>query len=302
MNTFTKSILTLSVFTLTLSCTEDETINSTIDQEVETEETTGETTTEDNNSTDSDNTNGNDDSNAETDIFVNGLPTTNQISPWDSTYFSTILSGNEFQADSEGTGAKNWTASRYNTEPIRNGSNIQELTFAHNEYLYQTCPSGDGVRRAEYRDRTNRNLTNYHLMEFDCDFLNVNTENKIIFAQMHNDDSGVGRPYLTAFIDEGKIYIERTNNASGSGSSKYQQSLKFINDNSYHLKFTSAQNDTSITATVTNNNTGDKIENTWSIPTTWQPFDGEFYFKFGSYMPNGGSTETTTRVKNLDID
>ena len=235
-------------------------------------------------------------------VFVNNLPTNNKLSPWDTEDYADIFEGHEFQADSQGTGAKNWTATRYVTEPIRNGSNIQALAFANEQYIYQICPSGDGVRRTEFRDRTDRNLNDAHRMQFNCQLINVETEEKIIFAQLHNDHTDSKRPYLTAFLEEGNIYIERTNNPSGTGSSRHAHTLDFDESHSYQVLFETRTESTDISATLTDLETEQSIYNTWSMPTEWTPLNGEFYFKFGCYMPNGGSTETTSRVDHLEIE
>jgi len=163
------------------------------------------------------------------------------------------------------------------------------------------CPLGDDRRRTEFREQMDRDLSQFNEMDFTCQFFNVPNGDKIIFAQLHND-GGVSRPYMTAFIEDGKVIIERTDSPINSGSDKYDEALTFDETHTYRVVYESAEGTTDLSLSVTDVDTEEAISNTWEMPTEWEAFDGQFYFKFGSYMPDGGSDSTRTQIQALELN
>ncbi len=215
--------------------------------------------------------------------------------PFTSTSFSSFLSGHAIQVDNDANGAHNFTS-----WSDKEGIDISAWTWESNGYLYLKCPTGSGTRRTEFRDYSNRSLSNSLSLKFKARIFNVPSSKKTIIAQLHNDGSGVKRPYITVYVSNGKIVIERSSRYDGTASyskpSSAQQSYSGTTE--YEIEFSSSSGSTSVTVKVKNLSTNSTKSTTFSRPSGWNnsAVNNSFYFKFGAYMPNGGANNTYSRV------
>lgn len=215
--------------------------------------------------------------------------------PFTSSAFGNFLDDHAIQVDNDGNGAHNFTS-----WSDKEGIDISKWTWEKNGYLYLKCPTGSGVRRTEFRDYSNRSLSNSLSLKFKARFFNVPSNKKTIIAQLHNDGDGVKRPYITVYISNGKIVIERSSRYDGTASyskpSSAQQSYSGTTE--YEVEFSSSSSSTSVTVKVKNLSTNTTKSTTFSRPSGWNDSDvnNDFYFKFGAYMPSGGANNTYSRV------
>lgn len=224
--------------------------------------------------------------------------------PFTSSEFDDILSGNAIQVDNDGNGAHNFTS-----YTDKEGIDISAWASESGGYLRLYCPPGSGARRAEFRDYSNRSLTDDFALEIECKPFNIPSDKKVIIAQIHNDNGGVSgtiqRPYITVFIENGQIWMERTNNYNGSGSDRpSSKSQAFNYRHTYNIRISSSLNSTNVWVRVRNENTNVSQAHTFARPSAWDnsSSNGEYYFKFGVYMPDGGSTNTYNRIAWAEME
>ena len=216
--------------------------------------------------------------------------------------------GDDFQVDNDSEGAHNWNTSEYDEDPIDNGFDIRDYIFVAENRLILICPSSEhdenesiSRRRAEYRDQTEIDLDDAHSMDFIFDIQNYDNESELIMAQLHNDSPDARRPYITVLSEDGTIRLQRTNAPTGSRSLRSDQTIPFRAGNQYRITIESESGDRSIYARIINLGTGEQAEMTFDFAEDWSDLNGTFYWKFGSYMPDGGSTETQMRMESIDI-
>jgi len=222
--------------------------------------------------------------------------------------FSDLFAGDDFQVDNDGAGAHNWNATEYDQQPINNGFDIRDYIFVADNKLVLKCPNSEhneadsaSRRRAEYRDQSNINLDDAHSMDFVFDIQNYDNSSELIMAQLHNDNAGASRPYITVLSENGVIRLQRTNAPTGSSSLRSDETIPFRASNQYQITIESALGDRSIYAKIVNLGTLEQAEVTFDFVEEWGAFNGDFYWKFGAYMPDGGSTDTQMRMESIDI-
>lgn len=225
-------------------------------------------------------------------------------SPWNSSTFGPFFVGSNVQVDDDGNDAHNWNSTQYQIN-MTHGIDVTSYIWENNNELFFECPSGNGPRRAEFRDEKSRRLYRWNLLEFTCKIENVPSDKKVIIAQLHNDDNSVDRPYITVFIDGGQIFSEQTSNPTGNSNNNVKSDgITFYNGDRYSIRISSANKTVKVTATIKNlDRTSDNedIESYRRPSTAWKVYDGTFYYKFGAYMPNGGSNNTTNRISALSM-
>jgi len=138
-------------------------------------------------------------------------------------------------------------------------------------------------------------------MDFIFDIQNYDNESELIMAQLHNDSPDARRPYITVLSEDGTIRLQRTNAPTGSSSLRSDQTIPFRAGNQYRITIESESGDRSIYARIINLGTDEQAEMTFDFVEDWSDLNGTFYWKFGSYMPDGGSTETQMRMESIDI-
>ena len=223
-----------------------------------------------------------------------------EISPFG---FSDDFSGDDFQVDNDGNGAHNWDVDEYEEDPEDNGFDIRDFIFVSNNRLILECPNGsdDDRRRAEYRDQVNLDLSDAHSMDLTFDIRNYDNESELIMAQLHNDNPAARRPFITVLAEEGVIRLQRTNAPTGSSSQRASETIPFRENDRYRIKLESVRGNRSVFASIVNLDTDEEAENTFNFASEWDALDGDFYWKFGAYMPDGGSDNTQMRLESINI-
>ena len=226
--------------------------------------------------------------------------TSNTTSPWDTD--SSYNSKDDFQVDNDGNGAHNWNESEWDSKPSANGFNIRTYVYGDGGTAVLTCPNGSSTRRAEYRDATNIDLDKNNKQDFTFSIVDYDNKHELIMAQMHNDASGVERPYLTISAEDGKIRFKRSDNfTKGSGTTTSGTTLTYRTNDRYRIKMESSSDSRSVFCKVWNLDTGESKSKTWSFDSSWNSKDGSFYWKHGIYMPDGGSDDTAMRVESVSF-
>ena len=216
--------------------------------------------------------------------------------------FDNEFEGDDFQVDNDGNGAHNWNADEYDDDPEDNGFDVRDYIFVSNNRLILQCPNGnDDRRRAEFRDQENIDLDRAHRMDFTFDIRNYNNNDELIMAQLHNDDSSARRPYITIVAEDGEIRLQRTNSPTGSSTLRASRTIPFRANDRYRIRIDSRNGTRSVFARIVNLDTGERAFNTFSFASDWSGEDGNFYWKFGAYMPDGGSNNTQMRVSRINI-
>ena len=217
--------------------------------------------------------------------------------------FSNIFEGDDFQVDNDGNGAHNWDVDEYEEDPEDNGFDIRDFIFVSNNRLILECPNGsdDDRRRAEFRDQENIDLDDFHRMDFTFDIRNYNNRSELIMAQLHNDNSNARRPYITIVAENGEIRLQRTNGPSGSSTQTASRTIPFRANDRYRVRINSQEGTRSVFVRIINLDTDERAQNTFSFASDWDDLDGNFYWKFGAYMPDGGSSNTQMRVERINI-
>ena len=217
--------------------------------------------------------------------------------------FSEVFDGDDFQVDNDGKGAHNWNVNEYEDDPEDNGFDIQDYIYVSNNRLILKCPStsNDSRRRAEYRDQVNLDLSDRHRMDFTFDIRNYNNKSELIMAQLHNDNRNAKRPFVTIVAEDGEIILQRTNSPTGTSSQTAKEKIPFRTNDRYRIRMESVQGNRSVFARIINLDTGEEAENKFNFAGAWNDLDGDFYWKFGAYMPDGGSNNTQMRVERIEI-
>ena len=237
-----------------------------------------------------------------------GTLSTSNLSETSPFGFSDDFMGDDFQVDNDGNGAHNWDVEEYDEAPEDNGFDIRDFIFTSESRLILICPDSehdsndsDSRRRAEYRDQTNIDLSDAHSMELTFDIKNYDNESELIMAQLHNDNPAASRPFITVLSEEGVIRLQRTNAPTGSSSLRGSQTIPFREDDRYTIRLESVSGNRSIFGSIVNLDTGEEAENTFNFVEDWDALDGDFYWKFGAYMPDGGSENTQMRLESINI-
>ena len=198
--------------------------------------------------------------------------------------FVNLFEGDDFQVDNDGNGAHNWDLDDYEDDPEDNGFDIRDFIFVSGNRLILECPNdNDGdKRRAEYRDQVNLDLSDAHRMDFTFDIRNYNNESELIMAQLHNDNSGARRPFVTVVAENGVIRLQRSNDPTGSSSQTASQTIPFRTNDRYNIRLESVRGNRSVFARIINLDTDEEAENNFNFAGSWDQFDGDFYWKFGA--------------------
>jgi len=220
--------------------------------------------------------------------------------PWD--FDNEFASSDDFQVDNDGNGAHNWNENEYTNDPNDNGFNIRDYIFVESGRLILQCPNGnDDRRRAEFRDQANIDLSDFHRMDFTFDIRNYNNRDELIMAQLHNDNSSARRPFITVVAEDGRIRLQRTNAPTGSSTQTASQTIPFRTNDRYRIRINSNAGTRSTFVRIINLDTNERAQNTFNFAGDWNNLDGDFYWKFGAYMPDGGSTNTRMRVERISF-
>ena len=124
----------------------------------------------------------------------------------------------------------------------------------------------------------------------------------MIIAQLHNDHDDAERPYLTISAEGGTIYFKRSlDHTKGSATDTSGTTLTYREDDRYRIKMESSNGSRSVFCKVWNLDTGESKSKTWSFDSSWDSLDGNFYWKHGIYMPDGGSDNTYMRVESVSF-
>jgi len=215
--------------------------------------------------------------------------------------FDSEFNGDDFQVDNDGNGAHNWNAEEYDNDPIDNGFDVRDYIWVSDGRLHLQCPNGedDERRRAEYRDQENIDLSVAHRMDFSFDIRDYNNESELIMAQLHNDNPSARRPFITVVAENGSIRLQRTNAPTGSSTNTASQTIPYRINDRYRIRMNSQSGTRSVFVRITNVDTGEIAQTTFNFAGAWDELDGDFYWKFGAYMPDGGSTNTRMRVSRI---
>ena len=232
-----------------------------------------------------------------------GIESSARISDNSPFSFSNLFEGDDFQVDNDGNGAHNWNAEEYEEDPIDNGFDVRDFIYVSNNRLILECPEGedDDRRRAEYRDQVNLDLSDAHSMDFTFDIRNYNNDSELIMAQLHNDNSAARRPFITVVAENGTVRLQRTNAPTGSSTQTASQTIPFRTNDRYTIRLESVRGNRSVFARIINLDTDEQAQNTFNFAGAWNDLDGDFYWKFGAYMPDGGSEGTQMRLERIDI-
>ena len=170
--------------------------------------------------------------------------------------------------------------------------------------MHLQCPNdNDGdKRRAEYRDQEEIDLSDSHSMDFTFDIRNYNNDDELIMAQLHNDNSNARRPFITIVAENGTIRLQRTNAPTGSSTRIANQTIPFRINDEYRIRMDTDAGTRSTFVRIINEDTNERARTTFNFAGPWNQFDGDFYWKFGAYMPDGGSTNTRMRVSRISIN
>ena len=222
-------------------------------------------------------------------------------SPWD--FDSSYSTNDDMQVDNDGNGAHNWDEDDYANDPNDNGFDVTDYIFVSDGRLILQCPNGsDGDRRrAEYRDQTNIDLDKRNRMDLTFDIRNYNNESELIMAQLHNDDSRARRPYITIVAEDGEIRLQRTNAPTGSNSTTASEKIPFRQNDRYRIRIDSPNNSRTVDVRINNLDTGEEARENFSFDSDWDNLNGNFYWKHGAYMPDGGSNNTQQRVETISF-
>lgn len=214
-------------------------------------------------------------------------------SPWKD-----FLEDHEIQVDPDGGGAHN-----FDEWVDREGVDISWSAFVKWDELYLRCPTGNNDRRrTEFRDNSNRSLNDKLVFNLKCKIWNAPSNKKTIIAQLHNDASGVQRPYITVFIEGGTIYAEQSKDYNGSnpGYNKPEAAQQAYSKNAYYeIRFYSPNNQDKVKVSIKNMSTNEFTYTWFYNDDDWDNsnVEDDFYVKFGTYMPNGGANNTYSRVE-----
>ena len=222
------------------------------------------------------------------------------FSPWDFRDDDEFV-GDQFQADNDGNGAHNWTESQYESQPNNNGFTVSDFIFLDGGDLILQCPN-DGIR-SEFRDNVNMDLDDDHKMDFYFTLENYDGENEIIIAQIHNDHTDTERPYITVSIEDDLIQLKQSDdNTKGSSTTTSSSTLRYREGNDYRITIETDNNDRSVFVRIRDESDGNtEAKETFSFNSNWNSQDGSFYWKFGAYMPDGGSENTKMRLETITI-
>ena len=223
------------------------------------------------------------------------------ISPFD---FENDFDGDDFQVDNDGNGAHNWDADEYEDDPIDNGFDVRDYIWVSNNILHLQCPNdNDGEkRRAEFRDQINMDLNDGHSMDFNFDVRDYDNESELILAQMHNDNSQARRPYITVVAEEGEVRLQRTNAPTGSQTTTASETIPYRVNNEYRIRIDTNPGTRETFVRIINEDTNERARTTFEFADAWDDLNGDFYWKFGAYMPDGGSTDTRMRLSRIAIN
>jgi len=216
--------------------------------------------------------------------------------------FDSEFNGDDFQVDNDGNGAHNWDSEEYEEDPIDNGFDVRDFIWVDDGLLNLQCPNGeDDRRRAEYRDQENIDLSDEHRMDFTFDIRDYNNDSELIMAQLHNDNRAARRPFITVVAEEGEIRLQRTNAPTGSSTNTANQRIPFRTNDKYRIRIDSKSGTRSVFVRIINLDTNERAQTTFNFAGLWNELDGDFYWKFGAYMPDGGSTNTRMRVSRINF-
>lgn len=265
----------------------------------------------------------NDEEQVSEETGLNGITQSNNeaTSPFRFDNQAGHFEGDVFQIDPDSRGAHNWTESEYADDPSDNGTDISNFIYLDGDDLILECPTSrhdtssdaESRRRAEFRDQVNIDLgSGSHRMELTFTIENYNGEDEIIIAQLHNDGSieedgntiKVERPYLTVSIEDEEIELKRSHSpVKGSATDTSRNKLNFDEESTYTIRIDTGSNSTTMRVSDDTNNRSieQTFEHDGDIRDAWSDFSNDYYWKFGAYMPKGGSDGTQMRLSDIDF-
>ena len=224
--------------------------------------------------------------------------TSNTNSPWDTD--SSYLSIDKFEVDPDGGGAHGYTESEWDSNPTLHGFNIRKYCYGDGGVAVLTCPNGSGSKRAEYSDGHGIDLDKENRQDLTFTIVDYNNSSELIMAQLHNKNSE--RPYLTISAESGEIKLKRSETPiKGSATTTSSFTLPFEANDTYRIRFISNNGSRTVQARIKNEDTGEEAKTNFGWRSAWNGVDGDFFWKHGVYMPNGGSNDTAMRVQKVSF-
>jgi len=111
----------------------------------------------------------------------------------------------------------------------------------------------------------------------------------------------VRRPYLTIQAEDGWIELQRRDNFNGSGTTTANSRIRFRQNDRYRIRMDSPNGTREVNVRIDNLDTGERASRNFGFDTSWNSVDGNFYWKHGAYMPDGGSQDTRQRVETISF-
>ncbi|WP_108803360.1 hypothetical protein [Aquimarina sp. Aq107] len=233
------------------------------------------------------------------DNDLNDLSKASSDTPWD--FDSSYSSNDDFQVDNDGGGAHNWNEREYQDDPNDNGFDITDYIYVDGSRLILQCPNGNERRRAEYRDQTNIDMDRRNRLDLTFDVRGYDNRHELILAQLHNDHRDARRPYATVVAENGIVRLKRTNAPTGSSTTTAAETIPFRQNDRYRIRMETPNGSRNLDVRIDNLDTGERARNTFSFDSDWSRLDGNFYWKHGAYMPDGGSNNTRQRVETISF-
>ena len=95
--------------------------------------------------------------------------------------------------------------------------------------------------------------------------------------------------------------MQSTAGPTGSSAIRAVETIPFRADGQYRITIEAEAGSRAIFTRVINLTTGEQAENTFDFVAEWSDLNGDFYWKFGAYMPDGGSRNTQMRMESIEI-
>lgn len=194
------------------------------------------------------------------------------------------------------------------------------VTYKDNQAFYETSNgymvfiTEEGKsERTELRDLGNRSFYEYHKLLWKGLVQNVDGNDEVTIAQIHNDGS-VSRPLLRIYIKNRNIYAKMSENPTGTSTylvsddtdsrvwNKTGDGEVAWNDSDRLTVAITIREDGRLTVYVKNRTTGEVMD-CFLTPnySNWNSYDGNYYFKSGAYN-QGSNTAARVSINHFEIN